>query len=123
MGRSNQNQGEPQGVPVPHKDRRGRRVKTACRIFLFGDGDFEAEATVQDLSAGGCSGQCAVPLHEGMELRLSIFLNDHQWPIRVDGAIVRWVAGNRFGLEFFQIRPAVQDRLRRFVRGQRDEAA
>ena len=104
-----------------HKDRRGRRVKTECRLFLFGEDDFEVEARTQDLSAGGCSAECAVPLTVGMELRLSIFLGDHQWPVRIDGAVIRWVSGKRFGLEFFQVRPAVQDRIRQYIRDHRFE--
>jgi c-di-GMP-binding flagellar brake protein YcgR len=98
------------------KERRGRRVPITCRLFLFGDNDFEAEARVLDLSAGGCRAESSSPLEMGMELKLSLFLTDHPWPIRIDGAIVRWVSGDTFGVEFFSIRPAVQDRIRKFVR-------
>ncbi len=114
-------QGKPAPVPAAHKDRRGRRVKVDCRLFLFGEDDFEVEAKALDLSAGGCSGECPVPLSVGTELRLSIFLKDHRWPIRVDGAVVRWVFEKRFGLEFFQIRPTVQDRIRQYIRDHRHD--
>ncbi|GKS59705.1 hypothetical protein YTPLAS18_32320 [Nitrospira sp.] len=118
---SNRNQRD--NNPSSHKDRRGRRVRTECRLFLFGEDDFEVEARSHDLSAGGCSAECSVPLTVGMELRLSMFLGDHQWPVRVDGAVIRWVSGTRFGLEFFQIRPAVQDRIRQYIRDHRFEEA
>ena len=98
------------------KERRGRRVRVDCKLFIFGDDDFEAEVHVLDLSAGGCSAESAVPVHVGMELRLSLFLADHRWPIRIDGAVVRWVAGRRIGIEFFKLTPSVQDRIRQFVR-------
>ncbi len=97
-------------------------MRVQCRVFLFGDNDFEAEAQVLDLSAGGCSASSLVPLQPGMQFRLSIFLADHRWPVRVEGAIVRWVDGQRFGLEFFQLHPSVQDRIRQYVRDHlRDE--
>lgn len=109
-------QKQPGGSSVAAKERRGRRVRVDCKLFIFGEGDFEAEARVLDLSAGGCSAESTVPVHVGMELRLSLFLADHRWPIRIDGAIVRWVAGRRFGIEFFKLTPSVQDRIRQFVR-------
>lgn len=102
---------------MEQKERRGRRVPITCRLFLFGEDDFEAEARVLDLSAGGCRAESCSPVEVGMELKLSLFLTDHPWPIRIDGAIVRWISGESFGLEFFSIRPTVQDRIRKFVRG------
>ena len=98
------------------KERRGRRVRVGCRLFLFGEDDFEVEARVLDLSAGGCSAESSVPVQVGTELRLSLFLADHRWPIRIDGAVIRWVSGKSFGMEFFKLTPAVQERLREFVR-------
>ena len=38
-----------------HKDRRGRRITMTCRMFFFGEDDFEGEAKLLDLSASGCS--------------------------------------------------------------------
>ncbi len=98
------------------KDRRGRRVRVDCRLFLFGDDDFELEARVIDLSAGGCSASCSEPVKSGMQFRLSLFLADQRWPVRIDGAVVRWVSGDQFGLEFFQLQPSIQERIRRYVR-------
>lgn len=46
-----------------------------------------------------------------MTLKLSLFLTDHQWPLRIDQATVLW-ADDRYGLEFKQIRPAQRERLR-----------
>lgn len=113
---ANQGQGRGAATKGELRERRGRRVPIQCRLFLFGENDFEAEARVLDLSAGGCRAESDSPVALGMELKLSLFLTDHPWPIRIDGAIVRWVSGDTFGLEFFSIRPAVQDRIRKFVR-------
>lgn len=97
------------------KERRARRVHIECRMFLFGEDDFEAEARVIDLSTGGCRAVSAVPVEVGMELKLSLFLGDQRWPVRIDGAVVRWVAGDTFGLEFYKLLPSIQHRIRQFV--------
>lgn len=96
-------------------DRRGRRLTITCRIFVFGDDDFEAEATLLDVSTNGCQATSSVELKVGMILKLSLFLPDYQWPLRVDQALVRWVEGQQFGLEFTSIRLAQRERLRALI--------
>lgn len=97
------------------KDRRGRRVKVPCRFFFFGQDDFEGEGRVLDISTSGFKASSSVALQIGMLLKLSLFLPDHKWPLRVDEAIVRWVNGQDVGIEFTCIRPAQQERLRALV--------
>jgi c-di-GMP-binding flagellar brake protein YcgR len=92
-------------------------------MFFFGENDFEGEARVLDISSGGCCAESSIPVHVGMELRLSVFLTDQRWPIKIDGAVVRWVAEQRFGLEFFKLLPAVQDRIRQFIRNNKGDEA
>ena len=96
-------------------DRRGRRLPIACRMFVFGDDDFEAEATLLDVSTNGCQASSSVELKVGMTLKLSLFLSDYPWPLRVDQALVRWVEGQQFGLEFTSIRLAQRERLRDLI--------
>jgi hypothetical protein len=50
-----------------------------------------------------------------MILRLSLFLPDHQWPLRINQAIVRWIDNKEFGLEFTDITMAQRERLRALV--------
>jgi hypothetical protein len=50
-----------------------------------------------------------------MTLRLSLFLHDQKWPLRIDEALVRWVNGGMFGLEFTGIRPAQRERVRAII--------
>lgn len=94
------------------KDRRGRRLSLSCRMFFFGNDEFEGEATLLDISTNGCRASSSIGLQPGMTLKLSLFLPDHKWPLRVDQAIVRWVEGQEFGLEFVSIRLAQRERLR-----------
>ena len=96
-------------------DRRGRRLSLSCRLFFFGEDDFEGEATVLDLSTNGCHAKSLVQVQVGMVFRLSLFLHDQQWPLRIDEALVRWVAGPNFGLEFTGIRPAPRERVRAII--------
>jgi PilZ domain len=97
------------------QDRRGRRIALSCRLFFFGDDDFEGEAKVLDVSTNGCSVQSSIDVKIGMMLKLSLFLPDFKWPLRVDQAMVRWIDGNQFGLEFTSIRLAQRERLRGLI--------
>jgi len=97
------------------QDRRGRRITLSCRLFFFGDDDFEGEAKVLDVSTNGCSVESSIDVTVGMILKLSLFLPDFKWPLRVDQAIVRWIDGKQFGLEFTSIRLAQRERLRGLI--------
>ena len=46
-----------------------------------------------------------------MLLKLSLFLLDYNWPARVDEAIIRWVRGHDFGVEFTRIQPSMRSRI------------
>ena len=96
-------------------ERRGRRLSLSCRLFFFGENDFEGEATVLDLSTNGCQATSLIQVQVGMMLRLSLFLHDQKWPVRIDEAQVRWVKGVSFGLEFTGIRPAQRERVRAII--------
>lgn len=96
-------------------ERRGRRLRLSCRLFFFGEDDFEGEATVLDLSTNGCQATSPTKVQAGMVFRLSLFLLDQQWPLRIDEALVRWVNGEHFGLEFTGIRPAQRERVRSII--------
>ena len=93
-------------------ERRGRRLRLECRLFFFGEEDFEGEGLILDLSTRGCQARSLVPVQVGMRLRLSLFIRDQPWPVRIEDAVVRWVIGNRFGLEFIGIRSAPRERIR-----------
>jgi len=96
-------------------ERRGRRLSLSCRLFFFGENEFEGEATVLDLSTNGCQATSLIQVQVGMILRLSLFLHDQKWPLRIDEAQVRWVKGASFGLEFTGIRPAQRERVRAII--------
>jgi hypothetical protein len=100
-------------------ERRGRRLRIDCRLFFFGEDEFEGEAQVLDISTNGCQASSQIAVQVGMQLRLSIFLGDQKWPLRIEQATVRWVRGQNFGLEFIGIRSAQRERLRAMIMAKR----
>jgi hypothetical protein len=100
-------------------ERRGRRLHIDCRLFFFGEDEFEGEAQVLDISTNGCQASSQIAVEAGMQLRLSIFLGDQKWPLRIEQSTVRWVRGQNFGLEFTGIRSAQRERLRAIIMAKR----
>jgi hypothetical protein len=47
-----------------------------------------------------------------MELTVKLFLPDHEWELKLERAVVRWIEGKTFGLEFLSLRPAQRERIR-----------
>ncbi|MGQ0665866.1 MAG: PilZ domain-containing protein [Nitrospiraceae bacterium] len=86
-------------------------LKLSRRLFFFGDDDFEGEGTLVDISTRGCRVSSSITVQPEMLLKLSLFLPDYNWPARVDEAIVRWVQGQGFGVEFTTIRPSMRKRI------------
>jgi hypothetical protein len=85
------------------ENQRGRRYKVLGRLSFRREDGFDKKGTVSDLSLHGCRGATAVAVYQGMVLKL-LFLPDHSWPLVVEQAVVRWVEGEVFGLEFFTLR-------------------
>jgi hypothetical protein len=103
-------------VSSTKEDRKARRVGVNCRLFFFGDEDFEGEAQLLDLSSTGCMARSMEPLELGRRLKLSVFLPDgHTWPVRVEQAVVRWVNDRDCGLEFLSIRPPHLHRIQQLI--------
>jgi hypothetical protein len=86
-----------QGVEARYRG----RLALQCSI-VFADGTQTGEGRVRDVSVPGCLVESPVPLKVGAYLQLRLFLPDHQPPLLVSLAAVRWVQGLRFGLEFGQ---------------------
>jgi hypothetical protein len=120
MYEASMSEGQARATGTRHKvednaERRGRRVSVSCRVFFFGDDDYEGEGRMLDVSTSGCRIASSEMLAAGTVLKLSLFLKDHQWPVRIDQAIVRWAKDGTYGLEFASIRGAQRERLRALV--------
>lgn len=79
--------------------------------------DLEGEATVTDLSMGGCGLETRVLFEPGVLLRMQIQTWEDQLPVTVKTAVVRVVRPRTVGIEFLDIPPADKQRLGEFVKG------
>jgi hypothetical protein len=96
--------------------RKSRRVTIGCRLAFFAEDEVEGEAEVLDLSFTGCMAKSETSVQPGLQMKVSLFLSDgHEWPVRVDEAIVRWARGGEFGVEFLAMRPPQLLRIQQFV--------
>ncbi|KXK01309.1 PilZ domain-containing protein [Nitrospirales bacterium NOB] len=96
--------------------RKSRRVAVDCRLAFNGEDDISGEAEVVDLSFTGCMGRSEQVMQPGIQMKVSLFLSDgHDWPVRVDEAIVRWARGGEFGMEFVSMRPPQLQRIQQFL--------
>jgi hypothetical protein len=98
------------------KPRMSERFPVRVEVSFFTDhSDTERKGTIADLSKGGCRVESAAQPKAGDELRLSILTPDYAWAMKVDRAIVRWVKGRHFGVEFVSMHSSQRDRLTRFI--------
>jgi hypothetical protein len=101
----------------PQKPRIATRIKLTCRAF-FVSGGLEGEGLVNDLSKTGCQIQCQTVPDAGATLKVDLFLPDYPRPLRIERAVVRWVKGERFGVEFVEVQASQRERLRLFLGSQ-----
>ncbi len=99
------------------KPRSVPRHKLECRAFFSGGG-LEGEGAVVDLSRCGCKMQCETLPETGAELEVNLFLPDYPRPLKIERGVVRWVKGERFGVEFVNIQASQRERLRLFLGSQ-----
>ena len=91
------------------------RIPLDCRLFFSHHEVGEAEATLLDLSKIGCAAESETTVRIDMSLELWIFSPSYSWRIHIDHAVVRWVRGQVFGVEFLNLRPVQRKRLRQLV--------
>lgn len=90
-------------------------MAATCHLVFTGPDGLEGQAQVLDISTTGCRAESEIAVEVGTEFQISIFLADFSWPLRIDRAIIRWVDGYTFGLEFDVILPAQRERLRHLI--------
>jgi len=74
------------------------------------------EGELRDLSPWGCRVTSAVAVPVGADLECCIFPQDAGNPFIVDGASVRWINAQEFGLAFTSVRPGVQRQIAQLCR-------
>ncbi len=101
-------------------NRYSSRVPVECSVVFAGDG-IVGEGRALDVSIPGCLLESPQATRVGDYVRLRLFLPDDKPPLSIQLAVVRWVEGTRFGVEF--IRSSSQDQVRLACFVQRQGAA
>jgi hypothetical protein len=73
------------------------------------------EGTITNLSALGCTIETRQPLQEDRSIALRLLLPDRDESLPIGLAHIRWVRGNRAGIEFIQVDRTANLRLHGFV--------
>ncbi len=74
------------------------------------------EGNVVDLSIRGCRIESSTDVHPGASLEVRIVAREHEPPIQIQQAFVRWSRGRQFGLEFVTMAPEEWARLQHVVK-------
>jgi tetratricopeptide (TPR) repeat protein len=96
-----------------------RHVRVAVRLqshFSSKGRKVAGEGELQDLSPGGCRVTSLVAVPVGAELECCIFSQDAGNPFTIEGATVRWIRPQEFGLAFTKVRPGVQRQITQLCR-------
>lgn len=79
--------------------RKNQRFRASVPVLYRGKG-FVGEGMVKDLSLSGWQIRGNEPVTVGIPLALRVFLPGEPEPLKIDQAIVQWVKGLEFGVEF-----------------------
>jgi hypothetical protein len=74
------------------------------------------EGALRDLSIRGCRVFSLIEVKPGTTLQLRVHTSDHEPPIQVSQAIVRWYRASSFGCEFVNLSPDEWARLHHLIK-------
>ena len=94
--------------------RKNHRLKKLVPVRYLGNG-IAGEGIIKDLSLSGSyiTGNARVSV--GMALALQIFVPGDPVPLLIDRAIVKWVKGSEFGVDFDTPQPKVAERITKVI--------
>ncbi len=82
---------------------------------MFSDNATIGEGTITSLSVFGCTMECPTTVPEHGNLLVRLVLPDQRESLPIDSAEVRWIKGNRVGLQFNRLERTANLRLHGFV--------
>ncbi len=83
--------------------------------MVFSGPHTAGRGTVTNLSMHGCAVESHTRLPTGTRLEICALFPEDHCQVVLDGAVVRWSSGGKFGLEFINMQPEEQVRLYGFV--------
>ena len=98
------------------EQRKSLRFPVKFRSSFSSIGLVGGEGRVVDLSIRGCGIESLIDVQPGATLEVQIQAIEHESPILIQAAIVRWCRGRQFGLEFEVINPTEWAHLQKFVK-------
>ena len=94
--------------------RKNQRLKRLVPVRYLGDG-IAGEGIIKDLSLSGSYMTGNAPVSVEMALALQIFVPGDPEPLLIDRAIVKWVKGSEFGVDFEIPQPKVAERITQVI--------
>jgi tetratricopeptide (TPR) repeat protein len=99
--------------------RRHTRVPVRLRGQFSAEGRMVGgEGELRDLSPWGCRMTSAVAVPVGAQVQCCIFPKGRGNPYIIEGATVRWISRQEFGLAFTKVHPGVQQQIAQLCRAQ-----
>ena len=99
----------------PYKREHYRLPLSAAYPAMFSDQATIGEGTVTNLSVFGCTIECTGAIPDNTTLLVRLLLPDRKESLAIEQAEVRWVKGNRVGLQFGKLGRDADLRLHIFV--------
>ena len=93
------------------EQRKDARFDVQFRSSFSSANVVSGEGTLNDLSIRGCCVFSLIEVKPGTALQLRVHASDHEPPILVSQALVRWVRSSSFGCEFVNLSPDEWARL------------
>ena len=102
------------------KARYGERFPAKGRVIIA-VGSHVGEGRILDLTVPGCLLESHISVIKGDSMQLKLFLPDLQSSFSVELAVVRWINGFQFGVEFIKMGKKDQWQLHQFVAQNRSD--
>jgi hypothetical protein len=94
--------------------RKHQRLTRFVSVWYGGDG-IAGEGIIDDLSLSGSYMTGNTPVSVGMALALHMFVPGDPEPLLIDHAIVKWVKGSEFGVDFDTPEPKAAERITQVI--------
>ena len=98
------------------EQRKNLRLHVQFRSSFSSIGMVGGEGSLVDLSIRGCRIESLTDVQPGASLEVRIAAREHEPPLQIQQALVRWSRGRQFGLEFVTMAPEEWARLQHTVK-------
>ena len=102
-------------TPQPYQRHHYRVPLSTQYPVMFSDTAVVGEGRVTNLTVFGCAIECTGAVPERTTLVLRLILPDHTQSLPIEHAEVRWIDGNRMGIQFSSLERTAELRLHSFV--------